>query len=54
MGMKNTMSDKDQFITKIRQEFAKFETTMEELNVLKQVAQDLKNFREMMIFKKYD
>jgi len=47
------MSD-DEFVSKIRQEFAKFETTMEELNVLKQVAQDLKNFREMIVVKKYD
>jgi peptidase E len=49
-----TMSDNDQFVKKIRQEFAKFETAMEELNILKQVAQDLKNFREMIVVKKYD
>ncbi len=44
----------DQFISKIRQEFAKFETTMEELDALKRVAQDLKNFREMIVLKKFD
>ncbi len=49
------MSDgNDQFVNKIRQEFAKFETTMEELDTLKQVAQDLKNFRQMIVLKRYD
>jgi len=48
------MSDNDQFVKKIRQEFAKFENTMEELSALKQVAQDLRNFREMIVVKKYD
>jgi hypothetical protein len=48
------MSENDQFISKIREEFASFESTMEELRTLKQVAQDLKNFREMIRLKKYD
>ncbi len=49
------MSDNnDQFINKIRQEFTKFETTMEELDALKQVARDLKNFREMIVLRRYD
>jgi len=39
---------------KIREEFAKFERTMEELNFLRLVAQDLRSFREMIKVKKYD
>ena len=48
------MSENDRFLKKIREEFANFERTMEELRTLKQVAQDLKNFREMINVKKYD
>jgi len=48
------MDENERFVKKIREEFAKFEKTMEELHFLKQVAQDLKNFREMMQLKKYD
>ncbi|MDH5754530.1 MAG: hypothetical protein OEY95_04940 [Candidatus Bathyarchaeota archaeon] len=48
------MSGNEQFLQKIREEFAKFEKTMEELYFLKLVAQDLKNFREMIKLKKYD
>ena len=48
------MDESERFVRKIRDEFAKFERTMEELHFLKQVAQDLKNFREMMQLKKYD
>ena len=48
------MDENERFVKKIREEFAKFEKTMEELRFLKQVAQDLKNFREMMQLKKYD
>jgi len=39
---------------KIREEFVKFERTMEEIHFLKLVTQDLKSFREMLKFKKYD
>jgi len=48
------MGENERFVKKIREEFAKFERTMEELHFLKQVAQDLKNFREMIKLKKYD
>jgi len=48
------MSENERFLQKIREEFAKFERTMEDLRLLKQVAQDLRNFREMMKLKKYD
>jgi hypothetical protein len=48
------MRVKDSSVQKIQEEFAKFEKTMEELHHLRQVAQDLKNFREMIKVKKYD
>jgi len=48
------MGESERFVKKIREEFARFERTMEELNLLRQVAQDLKNFREMIKLKKYD
>jgi hypothetical protein len=48
------MDNTESFILKIHEEFAKFERTMEELYFLKRVAQDLKNFREMLKIKKYD
>ena len=48
------MGENERFVKKIREEFARFESTMEELNLLRQVAQDLKNFREMIKLKKYD
>jgi hypothetical protein len=49
-----SMSKSEHFQQKIRDEFVKFERTMEELHFLRQVAQDLKNFREMIKLKKYD
>jgi hypothetical protein len=48
------MGKDERFSEKIRDEFGKFERTMEELHLLKQVAQDLKSFREMIKLKKYD
>jgi hypothetical protein len=48
------MNEGEHFQQKIRDEFAKFERTMEELHFLKQIAQDLKSFREMIKLKKYD
>jgi len=48
------MSENERYVQKIREEFAKFERTMEELHLLKQIAQDLKSFREMIKLKKYD
>jgi hypothetical protein len=48
------MSRKDDSVRKIHEEFAKFESTMEELNFLRSVAQDLRSFREMIKLKRYD
>jgi len=48
------MDKNERSLKRIREEFAKFERTMEELHFLKQVAQDLRNFREMLKLKKYD
>jgi len=41
-------------LQKLRREFLKFEKTMEELHLLKLIAEDLKSFREMIKLKKYD
>jgi len=48
------MGENDRALQKIREEFAKFETAMEELHSLKLIARDLRNFREMAKLKKYD
>jgi hypothetical protein len=48
------MGEKESYVKKVREEFAKFERTMEELRLLKRVAQDLRNFKEMIKLKKYD
>lgn len=48
------MTNNDHSIQKIREEFTKFEKTMEELRLLKNVAEDLKNYRRMMKLKHYD
>ncbi len=48
------MSGNERFLQKIREEFVKFEKTMEELHFLKLVAQDLENVRKMIKLKKYD
>jgi hypothetical protein len=50
----NTMSKNERSLQKIREEFAKFERTMEELHLLRSVAEDLKNFRRMIKLKRYD
>jgi len=41
-------------LERLFEEFAKFEKTMEELRFLKLVAQNLKSFRKMLSFRKYD
>ncbi len=48
------MEENERFAKKIREEFVKFEKTMEELHFLKKVSQDLKSFREMIKLKRYD
>jgi hypothetical protein len=41
-------------LKKLYEELALFERTMEELRFLRLVAQDLKSFRKMLRFRKYD
>ena len=48
------MADNTAVLQKILEEFAKFETTMEELCLLKKVAADLRSYRKMMKLKRYD
>jgi hypothetical protein len=48
------MSRGNQSLQKIYEEFAKFERTMEELHLLKSVAEDLKSYRRMIKLKRYD
>jgi hypothetical protein len=54
MEKRKALSDKEPHLRRVREEFAKFEQTMEELHYLRQIAQDLKSFREMIQVKKYD
>lgn len=48
------MSEKERYLQKINEEFVKFVRMMEELHLLKYVARDLKNFRDMIKIRKYD
>ncbi|MBS7621783.1 hypothetical protein KEJ32_06715 [Candidatus Bathyarchaeota archaeon] len=41
-------------LERLYEEFVRFEGAMEELRFLKMVAQDLKSFRKMLRFRKYD
>ncbi|MEM3770311.1 MAG: hypothetical protein QXG76_03910 [Candidatus Bathyarchaeia archaeon] len=41
-------------VERLYEEFVKFERAMEELHFLKMVAQDLKSFRKMLKFRRYD
>lgn len=49
-----TVSENSNLLQKLHEEFAKFETTMEDLYLLKRVASDLKSYRKMIRFKRYD
>ena len=49
-----TMSENNVLAQKLREEFARFERTMEELYLLKRVAADLKSYRKMIRLKRYD
>jgi len=49
-----TMSENNMLAQKLREEFARFERTMEELKLLKRVAADLKSYRKMIRLKRYD
>jgi len=48
------LSENRNTLQKLREEFLKFERTMEELYLLKLVAEDLKSFRRMIKLKRYD
>lgn len=41
-------------VERLCEEFVRFERAMEELRFLRLVAQDLKSFRKMLRFRKYD
>jgi hypothetical protein len=51
---KTAMTETATLLDKLNHEFTKFETTMEELYMLKRVANDLKSYRKMIKLKKYD
>jgi len=48
------MNQSKNVLQEFRNEFLKFMTTMEELRLLRHVSKDLKKFRKMIKFKKYD
>jgi len=48
------LSENRKTLQKLREEFLKFERTMEELHFLKLISEDLKSFREMITLKRYD
>lgn len=49
-----TVTENNMPVKKLREEFARFEKTMEELYLLKRVAADLKSYRKMIRLKRYD
>ncbi len=48
------VSDAGVVIQKLHEEFVKFQSTMAELYLLRQVASDLKSYRRMIKVKRYD
>ncbi|MEM3616916.1 MAG: hypothetical protein QXJ31_03275 [Candidatus Bathyarchaeia archaeon] len=48
------MEEGKRALERLYEEFVRFEKAMEELRFLKMVAQDLKSFRKMLRFRKYD
>lgn len=48
------MNEEERSVERIREEFVKFEKTVEELRLLKSVADDLRSFRKMIKLKRYD
>jgi hypothetical protein len=50
----NAMTNKTQILQKIHEETDKFQKTMEELHLLRDVATDLKNYRRMIKLKRWD
>jgi hypothetical protein len=53
MKMKRVKRDKA-VNEKLHEEFAKFETTMQELSTLRMIADDLKSYKRMIGLKRYD
>jgi hypothetical protein len=49
-----TMTKKGPILQKIHEETDKFQKTMEELRLLRNVAEDLKNYRRMIRLKRWD
>jgi hypothetical protein len=50
----NWMDEDERSVKRIKEEFVKFERTLEELRFLKDVAEDLRSFRKMIRLKRYD
>ncbi|MCK5628873.1 hypothetical protein KAI12_05340 [Candidatus Bathyarchaeota archaeon] len=48
------MANENAISAKIREEISKFEKTMEELYLLRNVADNLRTYRRMIKLKKYD
>ncbi|MCJ7699531.1 hypothetical protein MUO56_04750 [Candidatus Bathyarchaeota archaeon] len=48
------MTNKTQILQKIHEETDKFQKTMEEFHLLRDVATDLKNYRRMIKLKRWD
>jgi len=54
MVKRKRMSEENGIHRKIHEEVAKFEKTMEELYLLKCVAEDLRSYKRMIRLKRYD
>jgi hypothetical protein len=48
------MTKKNPILQKIHEETDKFQKTMEELRLLRNVAEDLRNYRKMIKLKRWD
>jgi hypothetical protein len=48
------MAKQENLHQEVNEEMNKFEKTMQELHLLKNVSKDLKNYRKMLKLKKYD
>jgi hypothetical protein len=49
-----TMTKKSPILQKIHEETDRFQKTMEELRLLRNVAEDLRNYRKMIKLKRWD
>jgi ABC-type uncharacterized transport system fused permease/ATPase subunit len=48
------MTETNQYVKRVQEELTKFEDTMEELQALRSVADELRSFRKMIKLKRYD